>query len=120
MATWNITLPANATEGAETHIADHNTIVQAISELRTVADAIEAAANAAPAWGSVTGKPSTFAPAAHEHAIGDVTGLQGALDDKQASGSYATTAQVNGKADQSALDALATRVDALEQAEPSA
>ena len=32
------------------------------------------------AWGDVTGKPSTFAPATHEHAIADVTGLQTALD----------------------------------------
>lgn len=32
------------------------------------------------AWGDVTGKPSTFAPATHEHAIADVTGLQSALD----------------------------------------
>lgn len=31
------------------------------------------------------------APLAHDHAVGDVTGLQAALDGKQASGSYATT-----------------------------
>lgn len=34
------------------------------------------------AWAGVTGKPATFAPSAHGHAIGDVTGLQGALDGK--------------------------------------
>ena len=34
------------------------------------------------AWGDVTGKPSTFPPAAHTHTIAQVTGLQGALDSK--------------------------------------
>jgi hypothetical protein len=34
------------------------------------------------AWNDVTGKPTTFAPSAHTHAISEVTGLQGALDDK--------------------------------------
>lgn len=32
------------------------------------------------AWGDVTGKPATFPPAAHTHAIADVTDLQAALD----------------------------------------
>ena len=31
-------------------------------------------------WGSVSGKPSTFPPATHGHAISDVTGLQAELD----------------------------------------
>jgi hypothetical protein len=44
-------------------------------------------------WAAVTGKPETFPPAAHSHAIADVTGLQTALDGKQAAGSYATEAQ---------------------------
>lgn len=35
-------------------------------------------------WAAVTGKPTTFTPAAHTHAIADVTGLQDALDGKQA------------------------------------
>ena len=33
-------------------------------------------------WGSISSKPSTFTPAAHTHAIADVTGLQTALDGK--------------------------------------
>lgn len=33
------------------------------------------------AWGDVTGKPSTFAPATHTHVVADVTGLQAILDD---------------------------------------
>ena len=41
MATWNVTLPSAATEGAETHIADHNKIVDAIKEARTNVDEIE-------------------------------------------------------------------------------
>jgi len=44
-------------------------------------------------WGALTGKPSTFTPSAHTHVIDDVTGLQAALDGKQAAGSYATAAQ---------------------------
>jgi hypothetical protein len=42
------------------------------------------------AYSSLTGIPSTFAPSAHSHAVSDVTGLQTALDGKQASGNYAT------------------------------
>ena len=34
-----------------------------------------------PAWGDVTGKPSTFPPAAHTHDIADVSGLQAIIDD---------------------------------------
>lgn len=40
------------------------------------------ATNTAPSWGDVTGKPSTFAPSAHTHAIANTTGLQAALDAK--------------------------------------
>ena len=36
------------------------------------------------AWGDVTGKPSTFTPSAHGHTIADTSGLQTALDGKQA------------------------------------
>lgn len=34
----------------------------------------------APSWGDVTGKPTTFPPAVHGHAIADVTGLRAELD----------------------------------------
>jgi hypothetical protein len=44
-------------------------------------------------WASLTGKPLTFTPSAHTHVITDVTGLQTALDGKQAAGSYASAAQ---------------------------
>lgn len=33
-------------------------------------------------WSELSGKPSTFAPATHSHAIADTTGLQAALDGK--------------------------------------
>ena len=42
------------------------------------------------AYASLTGTPSTFAPATHVHAVADVTNLQTLLDAKQASGTYAT------------------------------
>lgn len=35
-------------------------------------------------WSAITGKPSTFTPATHSHAISDVTALQAAIDAKQA------------------------------------
>lgn len=44
------------------------------------------------AYGDLSGVPATFTPSAHGHAIGDVTGLQSALDGKQAAGSYASAA----------------------------
>ena len=40
------------------------------------------------AWDDVTSKPSTFPPSSHTHVINDVTGLQSALDGKQAAGTY--------------------------------
>lgn len=52
-----------------------------MSPLRT-AQAI--AALAATDWDSVSGKPAEFPPAAHTHAVADVTGLQTALDAKAA------------------------------------
>jgi len=50
-------------------------------------------------WASLSGKPSTFPPATHQHTIAQVTGLQTALDGKQPKGSYATTAQLGAKLD---------------------
>jgi hypothetical protein len=41
-----------------------------------------AGAAGASAWSDITGKPSTFAPSAHTHAIADTTGLQAALNGK--------------------------------------
>ena len=41
MAEWNVDLPAKAVEGAETHVQDHNAIVDAVKEVRTNVDEIE-------------------------------------------------------------------------------
>ena len=41
MADWNVELPAEAVEGADTHVADHNKVVDAIKEVRTNVDEIE-------------------------------------------------------------------------------
>jgi len=47
------------------------------------------------AWDNVSSKPSTFTPSSHTHAISDVTGLQTALDGKQAAGSYAAASHTH-------------------------
>jgi hypothetical protein len=44
-------------------------------------------------WNAITGKPSTFPPAPHGHSISDVSGLQSALDGKQASGNSDTVSE---------------------------
>jgi hypothetical protein len=41
-------------------------------------------------YSSLTGVPSTFVPVSHQHLITDVTGLETALNAKQAAGNYAT------------------------------
>lgn len=128
MADWTTTLPDTAVEGENTHIEDHNAIVAAIAEARTVVDAAQA--TIASLQGLLDGK----ADDGHKHAAADVTsgtfdaaripalpqskvtGLTAALDGKQDTGDYATTAQVEAKADQTALDALEARVTTLEGA----
>jgi hypothetical protein len=57
---------------------------------KTAADARYKPIAYVPSWSEITGKPSTFTPSAHSHVIGDVTGLQAALDGKQPVGSYLT------------------------------
>ena len=54
-----------------------------------------AASAGAVAWANVSGKPSTFTPSSHTHAISEVTGLQTALDGKQAAGSYAAASHTH-------------------------
>src|SRR5690606_32403738 len=70
------------------------------------------------AWADVTGKPSTFPPATHTHAVADVTGLQAAIDGKQAAGSYAAATHTHAVADVTGLQAiindLTSRIEALE------
>ena len=49
------------------------------------------------AWTSVTGKPTTFPPSIHSHAVADVTGLQALLDGKAASSHSHAWADITGK-----------------------
>lgn len=60
----------------------------------------------------LTDVPSTFPPEAHTHEISDVTGLQTALDGKQAAGSYAPSTHTHAISDttglQTALDGKAS------------
>ena len=59
-------------------------------------------------WNSITGKPETFAPSTHTHAIGDVTGLETSL----------TTLTNNLAAIDTDITNLSSRVDDLESATP--
>ena len=111
MADWNVELPAEAVEGADTHVEDHNTVYDAIKEVRTNVDAAE---KKSPAWGDVTGKPATFPAADHKHDASDIT--SGTL----AAGRIPTIAQskVTGLTDLvTRLETLESKVEALE-AEP--
>lgn len=62
-------------------------------------------------WTDLTDKPTTFPPATHTHSVANVTGLQTALDGKQAAGSYAAATHTHAVANvtglQTALDAKA-------------
>lgn len=66
-------------------------------------------ADVTPDWNTISGKPSTFTASAHSHVVADVTGLQAALDGKQAAGSYAAATHGHVISDvtglQAALDA---------------
>jgi hypothetical protein len=70
-----------------------------------------AGAPGATTWNDIAGKPATFPPATHQHVVGDVTGLQAALDGKQVAGSYAAAVHSHGISDvtglQTALDGKA-------------
>lgn len=84
--------------------------------------------NPSTSWANITGKPSTFAPSAHGHAITDITSLQAALDGKSNTGHTHAIGDVNllqssldnlsgsisSKANQSDLTALSGRVTTLE------
>lgn len=63
-------------------------------------------------WANLSGKPSTFTPSAHTHTIAEVTGLQAALDGKQAAGSYAAAAHTHVIGEVTGLqDALNAKAD---------
>jgi len=75
---------------------------------QTLAEAGIAAASHAHAWGSITGKPTTFTPSAHSnHAVSDVTGLQTQLTGLQA--------DIDGKVDFSRVIVTANHTATAEQ-----
>ena len=65
----------------------------------------------ASSWTDITGKPSTFPPSSHTHAIADTTGLQAALDAKAAASHTHAQSDVTGLT--SALAAKADLVDGM-------
>lgn len=117
MADWTTNLPDTAVVGEETHVEDHNAIVAAIAEARSVVDAAEA--TIASLQGLLDGK----AESVHKHAAADVTSGTFAaaripsLDISKVSGLQAA---LDGKVDDGELSALDTRVAALEAAAPEA
>jgi hypothetical protein len=68
-------------------------------------------ADITPVWSVIADKPATFTPATHSHSISDVSGLQTAIDGKQASGSYAAASHTHAISDvtnlQTSLDGKA-------------
>lgn len=48
-------------------------------------------------WNSISGKPSSFTPSSHTHAISEVTGLQSALDGKAASSHTHAITAITGR-----------------------
>jgi hypothetical protein len=61
-------------------------------------------ANISITWNAISGKPTSFPPITHNHAISEVTNLQAALDGKQPAGDYQpagnyATAEQGAKAD---------------------
>jgi hypothetical protein len=96
--------PTGPAGGAYTLPAATSTILGGVkigSNLSVTVDGTLSSTASSGAWADITGKPSTFAPSAHatSHgslggdpitvAVSQVTGLQTALDGKQAAGSYA-------------------------------
>lgn len=88
-----------------------NHMESGISDAATAADAAGSTAT----WGQVANRPSTFPPANHEHGVGEVEGLQAALDGKADASALADheheIADVTGL--QSALDNLQSQIDDL-------
>ncbi len=83
-----------------------------LNDIRTRLDLLSAGGGSV-AWANVTGKPSTFAPSAHVHVIADVTGLQTALDGKQAAGSYQPLATVLTNTTAAFTSALETKLSGI-------
>lgn len=83
-----------------------------LNDIRTRLDLLSAGGGSV-AWTNVTGKPTAFTPSAHSHVIADVTGLQTALDGKQAAGSYQPLATVLTNTTASFTAALETKLSGI-------
>ena len=59
-----------------------------MSPLRTAQAIDELGGAGVSSWNDITDKPAEFPPEAHQHTLSETTGLQAALDGKQAVGSY--------------------------------
>lgn len=93
-----------------------------ISDWSTLSYSASSGGGGSAAWGDITGTLSAQidlnsvlsgkAPTSHSHDIDDVTGLQTALDGKQASGSYASSSHAHIISDITGLDAaLSSKLD---------
>jgi len=79
------------------------------SDLTTWSEFIAGTSSASSvAWVDITGRPATFTPSSHTHAVSDVSGLQTALDLKQAAGSYAAASHTHTASQVSGLSTVAT------------
>ena len=90
IAAWWAASPAKAkldgvATGATANSSDATLLARAnhtgTQTAATISD-FSPAAVLAVTWTTITGKPATFSPSVHSHAIADTTGLQAALDSK--------------------------------------
>lgn len=96
MADWTSPLPSTAVEGADTHVQDHNLIVDAVKEIRSNVDGIELT-------------PGPEGPAGKDGADGD----QGPAGKDGADGADGA----DGFPSEAEWNALVARVEALETPE---
>lgn len=109
-----ITVAIGQVSGLQTALDAKATPADVTAAVNAVIDAAPAALNTLNELAAALGDDANFAstvttaiagkaPAIHAHVIADVTGLQTALDGKQASGSYAATVHTHGISDVTGL-----------------
>lgn len=97
MAEWKKPLPnggQSIAAGDTGHPDMHNAAVECIKELRTAVEAVE---SAPPAWGDITGKPTTFPPSIGSSATTAAAGNHSHAD-------YVVKGSKNAQADTTAED----------------
>lgn len=112
--------PADFPPSAHSHVIADTTGLQAALDAKQVSGSYATAADLAAHAAAVDPHPGylttaegiaafqpigAYAAAVHGHALGDVTGLQSALDGKQAAGSYAAAAHTHAIGDTTGLQA---------------